>query len=53
MYCDITNYGAVPNTGAVNTKAIQAAIDDCSRNGSADRIFDGEIYYFDYALILK
>ena len=33
MYCDITNYGAVPNTGTINTEAIQAAIDDCSRNG--------------------
>ena len=33
---NITSYGAVKNTGKVNTKEIQAAIDACYANGGGD-----------------
>jgi polygalacturonase len=33
---NITAYGAVANSGAVCTKALQAAIDDCNANGGGD-----------------
>lgn len=33
---NITQYGAIANSGAVCTKALQAAIDDCNANGGGD-----------------
>jgi polygalacturonase len=39
--CDARAYGATPNTNTMNTKAIQAAIDDCAKKGGGRVVLDG------------
>lgn len=41
---DIASYGAVADGKTVNTKAIQAAIDDCAANGGGRVIVSGGVY---------
>lgn len=41
---DIRDYGAVPGDETINTKAIQAAIDDCAREGGGRVSISGGTY---------
>ncbi len=41
MIFDIRCYGAVGDGNSMNTKAIQAAIDDCYRNGGGSVLVAG------------
>ena len=41
---DIRNYGAVADGTTVNTKAIQAAIDDCASNGGGRVVVNGGVF---------
>jgi polygalacturonase len=41
---NITSYGAVANSGAVCTKALQAAIDACNANGGGDVVVPAGVF---------
>ena len=41
MIYDIRNYGAIPDGETLNTKAIQAAVDECHRNGGGRVLISG------------
>ena len=45
---DISNYGAVADGTTVNTKAIQAAIDDCASNGGGRVVVNGGVFTFKF-----
>ena len=52
LNCDIRKYGAVGDGATLNTKAIQAAIDDCSANGGG-RVTVAEGRYLSGRIDLK
>ncbi len=44
MNVRVKDYGAVPDTGKVQTEAIQSAIDCCSQSGGGTVFFEADIY---------
>lgn len=44
LTCDVTRYGAVGDGSTLNTRAIQAAIDDCATNGGGTVMIPAGIF---------